>query len=61
MILQTERLTLRRFTEDDLDTPASWPADPVFTRYLGGVRARRLMRGKRWRDQRFAALAAKIG
>ena len=40
VILQTERLTLRRFTEDDLDTLAAWLADPVFTRYLGGVRDR---------------------
>jgi RimJ/RimL family protein N-acetyltransferase len=40
VILQTERLTLRRFTEDDLDTLGSWLADPVFSRYLGGVRDR---------------------
>ena len=40
MILQTERLTLRRFTDVDVDTLASWLADPGFTRYLGGVRDR---------------------
>ena len=40
MILQTERLTLRRFTDSDVDMLASWLADPEFTRYLGGVRDR---------------------
>ena len=32
---------LRRFTEGDVDTLASWLADPVFTQHLGGVRDRR--------------------
>ena len=40
MILQTERLTLRRFTAADIDTLADWLADPELTRYLGGVRDR---------------------
>ena len=40
MILQTQRLTLRRFTDADMDTLAEWLADPDFTRYLGGVRDR---------------------
>ena len=40
MILQTERLTLRRFIGGDVDLLASWLADPGFTRYLGGVRDR---------------------
>jgi RimJ/RimL family protein N-acetyltransferase len=39
-LLQTERLTLRRFSDGDVDTMAAWLADPQFTRYLGGVRDR---------------------
>ena len=38
--LETERLALRRFTLDDLDTLARLHADPVVTRYLGGVKDR---------------------
>ena len=40
MIFETERLRLRRFSGGDVDTLASWLADPEFTRYLGGVRDR---------------------
>jgi RimJ/RimL family protein N-acetyltransferase len=38
--LETERLAVRRFTLDDLDTLARLHADPVVTRYLGGVKDR---------------------
>ena len=38
--LETERLALRRFTPDDLDTLARLHADPDVTRYLGGVKDR---------------------
>lgn len=38
--LETARLALRRFTLDDLDTLAQLHADPVVTRYLGGVKDR---------------------
>jgi RimJ/RimL family protein N-acetyltransferase len=40
LILETERLTLRRFSGGDVHTLAEWLADPEFTRYLGGVRDR---------------------
>jgi RimJ/RimL family protein N-acetyltransferase len=40
VILQTERLVLRRFTRGDIDALARWLADPIFMQYLGGVRAR---------------------
>jgi len=39
-VIETERLTLRRFTDDDRATVARWNADPVFTRYLNGPRTR---------------------
>jgi len=38
--LETARLALRRFTPDDLDTLVRLHADPVVTRYLGGVKDR---------------------
>lgn len=38
--LETERLALRRFTSEDLDILARLHADPVVTRYLGGVKDR---------------------
>jgi ribosomal-protein-alanine N-acetyltransferase len=38
--LETERLALRRFTLEDLDTLARLNADPRVTRYLGGVKDR---------------------
>ena len=40
-MIETERLLLRRFTEDDLETIARWNADPEFTRNLAGVQTRR--------------------
>ncbi|HVC85916.1 MAG TPA: GNAT family N-acetyltransferase [Gaiellaceae bacterium] len=39
-MIETERLTLRRFGEGDRDTVARWNADPVFTRHLAGVLSR---------------------
>jgi RimJ/RimL family protein N-acetyltransferase len=39
-VIETERLTLRRFREDDRDTVARWNADPDFTRHLAGVQTR---------------------
>jgi ribosomal-protein-alanine N-acetyltransferase len=38
--LETERLALRRFTLDDLDTLAGLNADARVTQYLGGVKDR---------------------
>jgi ribosomal-protein-alanine N-acetyltransferase len=38
--LETERLALRRFTLDDLDTLARLNADARITQYLGGVKDR---------------------
>ena len=38
--LETERLALRRFTLDDLDTLARLNADPRVTEHLGGVKDR---------------------
>jgi RimJ/RimL family protein N-acetyltransferase len=38
--LETERLALRRFSLDDLDTLARLNADPRATQYLGGVKDR---------------------
>jgi RimJ/RimL family protein N-acetyltransferase len=40
VILQTERLTLRRFREEDRVAVARWNADPEFTRHLAGVQTR---------------------
>ena len=39
-MIETERLTLRRFTEADRATVARWNADPDFTRDLAGVQPR---------------------
>jgi RimJ/RimL family protein N-acetyltransferase len=39
-VIETERLTLRRFVEEDRDTVAAWNADPDFTRHLAGVQTR---------------------
>jgi RimJ/RimL family protein N-acetyltransferase len=40
VILETERLELRRFREDDRETVARWNSDPAFTRHLAGVQTR---------------------
>ena len=39
-VIETERLTLRRFREDDRDTVACWNADADYTRHLSGVQTR---------------------
>jgi len=39
-VIETRRLRLRRFREDDRDTVTRWNADPVFTEHLGGVHSR---------------------
>ena len=39
-MIETERLTLRRFREADRGTVAAWNADPDFTRHLAGVLSR---------------------
>jgi RimJ/RimL family protein N-acetyltransferase len=39
-VIETARLRLRRFTEDDRDTVAGWNSDPDFTRHLAGVQTR---------------------
>jgi RimJ/RimL family protein N-acetyltransferase len=40
VILETERLRLRRFREDDRDVVARFNADPVLTRHLAGIQTR---------------------
>jgi RimJ/RimL family protein N-acetyltransferase len=49
-VIETERLHLRRFREDDRDTVARWNADPLHTRHLSGVltRAQSDARFDRW-------------
>jgi RimJ/RimL family protein N-acetyltransferase len=39
-VIETARLRLRRFVEDDRDVVARWNADPDFTRHLAGVQTR---------------------
>jgi len=39
-VIETERLHLLRFTEEDHDIVARWNADPDFTRNLAGVQTR---------------------
>ena len=39
-MIETERLTLRRFRETDRDTVARWNADPDYSRHLAGVLTR---------------------
>jgi RimJ/RimL family protein N-acetyltransferase len=39
-VKETDRLTLRRFRDDDRETVARWNADPDFTRNLAGVQSR---------------------
>jgi len=40
MNLTTERLSLRRFTADDVELVHAWYGDPEVTRYLGGPKTR---------------------
>ncbi|HZO35137.1 MAG TPA: GNAT family N-acetyltransferase [Gaiellaceae bacterium] len=39
-LLETERLRLRRFRDEDRDIVARWNADPAFTEHLSGVQTR---------------------
>lgn len=39
-MIETERLLLRRFTDEDRDIVARWNADRAFTRHLAGVQTR---------------------
>jgi RimJ/RimL family protein N-acetyltransferase len=39
-VIETQRLFLRRWREDDRETVARWNADPVFTEHLGGAHDR---------------------
>jgi RimJ/RimL family protein N-acetyltransferase len=39
IVLETERLILRRFTEDDVDNLVALDSDPEVMRYLNGGRA----------------------
>jgi RimJ/RimL family protein N-acetyltransferase len=39
-VIETERLLLRRFTDDDREAIAGWNANPEFTRHLAGVQTR---------------------
>jgi RimJ/RimL family protein N-acetyltransferase len=63
-VLETERLRLRRFRDDDRDTLARWNADPLFMRHMGRPpmtrfeSARALRRHEEhWRDHGFGLLA----
>jgi len=62
-VIETERLTLRRFRDDDRGTVAGWNADPAFTRHLAGVQTRAQSdegfdRWERhWRERGFGLLA----
>lgn len=62
-MIETERLRLRRFGEDDRDTVARWNADPAFTEHLAGVQTRAQSdeafdRWERhWVEHRFGLLA----
>jgi RimJ/RimL family protein N-acetyltransferase len=61
-VIETERLTLRRFRDDDLDTVARWNADPAFTRHLhayGRDQTRESMERweRHWQEHGFGLLA----
>jgi RimJ/RimL family protein N-acetyltransferase len=62
-MLETERLLLRRFSEEDREPIARWNADPLFTRHLSGVETReqsdeRFDRWQRhWEERGFGLLA----
>jgi RimJ/RimL family protein N-acetyltransferase len=62
-VIETDRLTLRRFREEDRDTVARWNADPEFTRYLAGVQTRAQSDAaferwqRHWDEHRFGLLA----
>ena len=62
-MIETARLTLRRFREDDRDTVARWNADPDFTRHLAGVQTREESDAafdrweRHWQERGFGLLA----
>jgi RimJ/RimL family protein N-acetyltransferase len=62
-VIETERLTLRRFTEADRDAVARWNADPDFTRHLAGVQTREQSDqqfdrwARHWEERGFGLLA----
>jgi RimJ/RimL family protein N-acetyltransferase len=62
-VIETERLLLRRFTDDDRDTVARWNADANFTRHLAGVQTREQSDAifdrwaQHWVDRGFGSLA----
>lgn len=51
-VLETERLLMRGWRESDLDVVAAWSADPVVSRFVGGVMDR---------EQAWRSIAAYIG
>ena len=58
-MIETERLVLRRCTEDDLGTIARWNADPEFTRNLAAVQTRESAYERwepHWQEHAFGAL-----
>jgi RimJ/RimL family protein N-acetyltransferase len=62
-VIRTDRLLLRRFTEEDRDTVARWNADPEFTLHLGGAHTREQSDAvfdrwaAHWREHGFGSLA----
>ena len=63
-VLETERLRMRPFRRDDLDTVARWQADPRFMRHMGrpsmsrAETATALRRyARHWREHGFGLLA----
>jgi RimJ/RimL family protein N-acetyltransferase len=62
-VIETERLSLRRFTEADRDTVARWNADRDFTRHLAGVQTREQSDeqfdrwARHWEERGFGLLA----
>jgi RimJ/RimL family protein N-acetyltransferase len=62
-VIETERLTLRRFTEADRETVARWNADESFTRHLAGVQTREQSDAafdrwaRHWEERGFGLLA----
>jgi RimJ/RimL family protein N-acetyltransferase len=62
-VIETERLTLRRFRDADRDAVARWNADVAFTRHLAGVQTRAQSDeafdrwDRHWSDHGFGLLA----
>jgi RimJ/RimL family protein N-acetyltransferase len=65
-VLETERLVLRRFREDDRATVARWNADPAFTRHLDGPQPRQASDAafdrwrRHWDEHGFGLLAIEL-